>query len=70
MNALTWSHPPNDDAELALWKCYVSTTEQNVWDVVQRWLKRYGNPFEGDCNEIDWCETLIFRLAILYTYKK
>jgi hypothetical protein len=62
--------PPADDAELAVWKCFVSSTESNVWELVVRWLKRYGNPFAGDVVKDDWLDNVIYRLAITYTYKK
>lgn len=40
------STPPRTYAELELWKVFVATTESEVWQVIFRWVKKYGNPFE------------------------
>lgn len=39
------SRPPSSYEDLELWKVFVRTCELEVWQVVTRWIKRYGNPY-------------------------
>lgn len=45
------NRPPDCYEELCLWKVFVRTCEAEVWQIVARWVKRYGNPFIVPENE-------------------
>lgn len=40
-----WGEPPRDWETLQLWKVFIVTCEAEVWQVVDRWVKKYGNPW-------------------------
>lgn len=48
---MDWSHPPNNYETLCMWKVFVCTCEMEVWTVVHRWYKKYGNPYIIPDNE-------------------
>lgn len=43
---MDWEHPPSTMAELCLWRVFCATTEGDIWQIIRRWIKKYGNPFE------------------------
>ena len=63
------SRPPQSDAELLLWKVFCRTTEQDIWQIINRWIKRYGNPFDGMFEERSYEETQVrgmFQEALMF----
>lgn len=64
--------PPRTYAELCIWKVYVETTKDEVWQRIAIWLKRHGNPFEDvtfttyEAHE----ERGIYCLALTYVMKR
>lgn len=42
---LDWRDPPTSEEEMPLWRAFVATVELEVWQVIHRWVTRYGNPF-------------------------
>lgn len=41
---MDFKEPPRSEDELFIWKVFVSTCETEVWQVVHRWIKKFGNP--------------------------
>jgi hypothetical protein len=48
MNLLEWREPPKRHEELLIWKAFVKTTQEDVWPIVARWIKKYGNPYDTE----------------------
>jgi len=72
MNAITWNAPPVTDEELQLWKVFVSTNPDQVWGKVQRWLKKFGNPYQAPYFEEEYdvkALRILYQLALTYTIK-
>ena len=62
------SSPPSDIPQLTLWKVFVKTYQGDLWQIVHRWLKRYGNPFyesEGESDVIRE-KRLLYQAALYY----
>lgn len=71
MNCIEWKYPPCSDEELQMWKVYCSTQPEGVWDKIQRWLKRFGNPFivpELEAYDVK-AERILYQLALQYVIK-
>ena len=71
MNAIDWKNPPTNHDELPIWKVFVSSQPERVWEVVHRWLKRCGNPYVVPVWEEDEVKQkrLIFQAALQYVIK-
>ena len=67
-----FSHPPKSYAELRIWQVFVSTTENEVWQVVRRWIILYGNPFIIPEEETyEQCEARgLYQEALRLTYQR
>ena len=67
-NCFTWYDPPGTEADLQIWKIYVSTCNDNtVWGKVQRWLKMHGNPFQPDrVMDVDNPQEDLYFRALVY----
>ena len=65
-----WISPPADYAELMLWRVFVATCEADVWQVIERWVRNYGNPFETPVAETDaqYETRQVYQNALRYTY--
>jgi len=48
MNFLDWRDPPKRPEELLIWKAFVKSTDTPVWPIVQRWIKKHGNPYDTE----------------------
>lgn len=48
---MDWTDPPSSYESLCMWRVYIATCEAEVWQVVCRWYKKYGNPFIVPDNE-------------------
>lgn len=62
------SSPPSDIAQLTLWKVFVKTYQGDLWQIVHRWLKQYGNPFyetEGE-SDVTRDKRLLYQAALYY----
>lgn len=46
-----WLVPPSSYAELMLWRCFVECEKEKVYGIVWKWIKKYGNPFDGEMLE-------------------
>jgi len=70
---MDWTTPPRTREELPLWRCFAVTVELEVWEVVRRWVVKFGNPFvipEHAESYEQWTERQLFQEAIMYTYQK
>lgn len=48
---MDWTRPPTCYEDLCIWKVFVMTYTEDVWQIIRRWIKRYGNPFEEPVEE-------------------
>ncbi|UOF78025.1 hypothetical protein [Circoviridae sp.] len=51
---MNWQHPPSCWEELQLWKVFVKTTDQDVWNIIRQWVNIHKNPFvvpDVECEE-------------------
>lgn len=39
------TRPPDTFEDLCLWKVFVMTYDGDLWQIINRWIKKYGNPF-------------------------
>lgn len=48
---INWEHPPRTDEELKLFILTIIMTRSDnyAYGILQRWIKKYGNPFDFDC---------------------
>ncbi len=70
---MDFSRPPRNYEELCMWKVFVCTTKNlESWTVINRWVKKYGNPFimpeEEDYESANIRRT--FRDALQFCYTK
>lgn len=65
---MDWAHPPTNYASLCLWKVFVKSYDGELWQVVNRWVKKYGNPFvEPDVEtDVERDMRLMHQGALLY----
>lgn len=71
LNFLTWEFPPATFNELLLWRCFCVSCEADVWQVISRWVKRHGSPFDEVLNQEDYEaaeRNTLYRDAIMYTF--
>lgn len=65
---MEWKRPPRTFAELQVWRVYCRTQDFSIWPIVNRWLNKYGNPYEdGEHTTYDMQEERFhYQQALLY----
>jgi len=69
---MDFSRPPQCWEELQVWKVFVRVCEADVWQITERWIRKFGNPYvipEGE-DEDRYVLRHLFQQALQFCINK
>ena len=63
-----FQQPPRTYPELHLWKVFIKAYDGDLWQIIERWVKAYGNPFVVPEKESydEEAQRILYQMALIH----